>query len=134
MVYEYEVDVERRCVRVRLSGVLTGAAFLSTLTDMHRDPRVTRDFSSLIDFRDIRSVNGLHYDEVQSIALSAISTLARRALVATDPGVFAVCRMFATYCELAEGEPAAVFRSVADAEQWLSLSAEDDDANKNGSA
>jgi hypothetical protein len=122
VVYDYSVDVERRCVRIRVSGVLTAAAFLSTLTDMHRDPRVTRDFSALIDFRDIRSVTGLHDDEVRSVASSAVGAVARRALVATVPSVFGVCRMFATCCELAGGEPVAVFRSVLDAEEWLELS------------
>lgn len=122
MVHEYVLDVTRRCVRVRLSGVLTSTALLSTFTDIQRDPRVTHEFCALIDLRDIRSVDGLRDDELRTIASSPLDTVARRAFVAFHPAVFGVCRQFATYRELAEREPVAVFRTIRDAEEWLGLS------------
>ncbi len=127
MVYEYVVDVEHRCVRVRLSGVLTGSVLRSTLIDLRQHPRVTSGFSALIDLRDVRSVTGLNHDEVRVIASSARANATRRAFVAHNPAVFGVCRMFATYCELAHGGPVAVFRSVLDAANWLAVSADPDE-------
>jgi hypothetical protein len=108
-------------VRVRLSGVLTGAALLSTFTDVQRDARITHDFCALIDLRDVRSVDDLNYERVRSIASSPLDTVARRAFVAHHPAVYGICRMFAICRELAEREPVAVFRSVPDAEEWLGL-------------
>ena len=121
MVREYLVDVARRCVRVRLSGVLTGAAFVSTLTDLHRDPRVTPEFCALLDLRDVRSVDGLHLDEARTIAFKTSETLTRRDFVAHHPAVFAFCRMFAICRDVADGEPVAVFHAIRDAEEWLDL-------------
>ena len=127
MVHEYVVDLTRRCVRVRLSGVLTGAALLSTFIDVQWDPRVTEEFCALIDLRDIRSVDDLRYEEARELATSP-HTLARRAFIAHHPAVFGFCRMFATCRELAAREPVGVFRSVRDAEGWLGLSADTDEA------
>ena len=121
MVREYGVDIARQCVRVRLSGVLTGAALLSTFADLHRDPRITHEFCALIDLRDVRSVDGLHLNEARSIAFKTPDTLARRAFVAHHPAVFAFCRMFAICRDVADAEPVAVFHAVRDAEEWLGL-------------
>jgi hypothetical protein len=121
VVHAYAVDVARRCVRVRLSGVLTSEALLSTFIDLQRDARITHEFCALIDLRDVRSVEGLHNDELRSIASTPLDTVARRAFVAVHPAVFRLCRTFAVCRELAEREPVAVFRSIHDAEEWLGL-------------
>lgn len=116
------VDVARRCVRVRLSGVLTAAAFVSTLMDLHRDPRVTSEYCVLLDLRDVRSVDGLQLDEARSIAFKTPDVFARRAFVADHPAVFAFCRMFAICRDVADGERVAVFHGMREAEEWLELS------------
>ena len=122
MVHEYVVDVGRRCVRVRLAGVLTMAALLAMFLDMQRDVRVTPDFRALIDLRDVRALHDIGDDDVRTIAAWRLDRVGRRAFVANHPAVLGLCRTFAVLRDLAEGtEPVAVFRSVADAEDWLDL-------------
>ena len=122
MVQEYVVDVSRRCVRVRLSGVLTITALLTTFLDVQRDVRVTPDFRALIDLRDVRGLDDIRDDDVRTIATWRLDSVGRRAFVAQHPAVLSLCRTFAVLRDLAEGtEPVAVFRSVSDAEDWLDL-------------
>ena len=122
MVREYAVDVARRCVRVRLSGVLTTAALLSTFLDVHQDGRVTREFRALMDLRGVNALENIRDNDVRTIASWRLDGVVRRAFVAHHPAVFGFCQTFAILRDLVDGaEPVAVFRSVADAEEWLEL-------------
>jgi hypothetical protein len=121
VVADYIVDVPRRCVRVRLSGALTGAALSSTFIDARNDPRITSEFRAVIDLREVQSTETLRPDGVRIIAATH-SNLTARAFVATDAAVFGMCRMLATYRELADRpETVGVFRSVRAAEDWLDV-------------
>src|SRR5579871_5889861 len=72
------------------------------------------DFCSLIDLRAIRSVHDLTGETVRVVASRPLA-VARQALVACDPVVFGICRMFATYRELAAREPVAACRTIDEA-------------------
>jgi hypothetical protein len=122
MVREYVVDAGRGCVRVRLSGVLTTAALLTTFLDVQRDPRVTSEFRALIDLRGITAISDIRHEDVRTIASWHLDGVARRAFVAQHPAVVGLCETFAILRDLVDGaEPVAVFRSVADADAWLDL-------------
>src|SRR5713226_5735817 len=53
-----------------------------------------------------------------SVATMAVSPIGKTAIVATEPVVFGLARMYAILCEQM-GPPVEVFRTVAEAEQWL---------------
>jgi len=121
VVPDYVVDVPRRFVRVRLSGALTGAALSSTFIDARNDPRITSEFRAVIELREVQSTETLRPDDLRTIA-AAHPNVTARAFVATDPAVFGLCRMLATYRELADSpETVGVFRSVRAAEDWLDV-------------
>jgi hypothetical protein len=83
------------------------------------DPEFDPSFDQLIDATTVTRVD-LSADEVRTIAQRHIFSLkSRRALVATKPDVFGVCRMMEIYQEDAGHTELQVVYSMEEALQWL---------------
>lgn len=84
------------------------------------DPRLTPGSCAVIDLRNVRSVGAIHHDDIRAVAKTRIARVGRCALVAQEPAVFGICRMWAAFRDLAdESQAMEVFRSVLAAEAWL---------------
>jgi hypothetical protein len=114
MAYGYKIDRQRRMVHVWMSGPLTVAEVREVAGKLAADPEVTGSFVELIDLR-----------EATTDAISAAATLdsaTRRAFVTSDTLTYGLARMFGTHRELnRKQDVVAVFRRIADAEQWLGV-------------
>lgn len=84
------------------------------------DPAFDGAYRQLGDLREVTcaSVSATTVAEVARSDPFQPSSL--RALVAPNPAVFGVARMYASYAE-AEDKPLRVFREMAAAEEWLAL-------------
>ena len=121
MPHEYSIDSAQRLVRVRMWGALTRTEILATVAELVGDPRLSPDFSELIDVTDATAAE-IHTDDIRAIAGALLDRVARRAFVAPDPAVFGLARMFGAFRDMKDAtEHVAVFRSIREAEEWLGL-------------
>ena len=122
MPYTYTVEGPRRLVRIRIDTRLLPDDISAMVQELSADPRITPDFVQLIDCSALSSVEELRTERVRSRATGPLSRVARRAFVAPQPAVYGLCRMFASYFEMANRpEPVGVFRTMREAEEWLGL-------------
>jgi hypothetical protein len=119
MAMAYALDPERARVYTRAQGLLTYARLCAHLYDGER--------SRLAGYDELFDATGADTDltaeQVRSLFLRASQMLQKgpigaTAIVATNPVVFGMARMYGLLCHGA-GVPVAVFRTVAEAEQWL---------------
>jgi hypothetical protein len=116
-------------VNVRLAGAATRDDLVSTVAALLADPHITPDFSTLIDLREVTSVDAVSGGVVRELAAMRHQAVARCAFVAPNPAVFGLARMFASYREARDGaERSGVFRTISDAEAWLQVPAPSADA------
>ncbi len=85
MVLEYVLDVARRVVRVRLSGILTADALRSMFDDIRDDARVSPELCTLIFLRDVRFVPDLTGETVLVVASRPLA-MARQGLSVDQSG------------------------------------------------
>ena len=122
MAYNYSVDGVNRLVRVSISGTFTREEATAITKDLARDARVTTDFCELIDMSAVTSIEGVGSHHIRQRAGAQLLPVSRRAFVAPQPSIYGLCRMFATFREMADGaEPVAVFRTTDEAEEWLGV-------------
>jgi hypothetical protein len=122
MSCDYEIDLRHRLVRCRGWGAVTHADITETRLRFTHDPAFHPDFFQLYDFREVTNID-IAADQVRDLASYApFSRHARRAIVAPQNAVYGLARMFATQREASGGqEQIRVFRSLAEANAWLSL-------------
>ena len=121
MAYSYEVDRDHRVVRVRMSGSLTLAEVHQVVAQIAADPGVTGHFVELIDLREA-TTDKISADDVRNIAAATLDATTRRAFVTSDVLTYGLARMFEIYRTLSrKQDEIAVFRHIADAEQWLGV-------------
>ena len=121
MPHEYSVDPAHRLVRVRMWGALTRTEILATVAELVDDPRLSPDFSEVIDVTEATAAE-IQTDDVRLIASALLDRVARRAFVAPDPTVFGLARMFGSFRDMkGTAEHVGVFRSTREAEEWLGL-------------
>jgi SpoIIAA-like len=122
MPHEYSVDGNHRLVRVRMWGALTRAEIMETVAELSRDSRLERDFSELIDLRELTSVDSITTADVRAIAYASLDSVSRRAFVASNLLIFGLARMFASLRGLRpDSEEVSVFDSLEAAEAWLGV-------------
>ena len=123
MPFTYSVDLEQRLVLVRMSGALTRDEMFACTNSLRNDPRVTSEFSELVDLRGLTSVEAVRAEDVRAMASGSLSPAARRAIVAPDNAAFGLSRMFESL-RGAKGAPdqTVVFRTMQEADVWLGLS------------
>jgi len=122
MAYVYSVDGVKRLVRVSISGEFTRTEATAITKDLAGDARVAADFCELIDMSAVTSIENVGTSHIRQRASTQLLPVSRRAFVAPQPAIYGLCRMFATFREMADGaEPVAVFRTTDEAEEWLGV-------------
>jgi hypothetical protein len=103
-------------------GALTPGEIRGTAAELLDDERLSKDFSQLIDLRELTSVAAIGAQDIRAIAASALDVSSRRAFVAPDSATFGLARMFAAIRNSREStEQVGVFRTMTEAERWLGL-------------
>jgi len=121
MAYGYTMDRQRRMVHVWMSGPLTVAEVREVAGKIAADPEVTGSFVELIDLREA-TTDAISADDLRSIAAATLDSATRRAFVTSDTLTYGLARMFGAHRELnRKQDVVAVFRRIADAEQWLGV-------------
>ena len=123
MPMTYTIDQEAGVVRLRCWGTLTNEEMLDCVERMHGDPARRPGMRSLVDCRDIEEMRvtpagmqaAAHIEQVLADPAQEPWAI---AVIAPQDDVFWLGR---TYEALRGGSPARVrvFRSTADAEDWL---------------
>jgi hypothetical protein len=106
-------------VLTRAEGLLTFADLVAHVDAERRDR--SPSYQELFDATG--ATTDLTAEQVQAMVLRAYQMFQKEpigetAIVATEPVVFGLARMYAIQCEQL-GPPVEVFRTVAEAEQWL---------------
>src|SRR5437879_447998 len=121
MALDYVIDREKKLVISTATGVFTATDAFTHQNKLRSDPNFSGDFSQLLDFSAVTSVQ----IDSGSIALLAHATIysekSRRAFVVHGALTFGLARMFGTYRDIAKGkEQIRVFenRSGAMARAW----------------
>jgi hypothetical protein len=125
MPIDYEVDHERRLVRVTASGVITPEVLFGYQKAVWSDPAVT-GYDELVDMGGVEHVEAPSPSNVSALAgfsarMDARTTPTKLAIVAADDLLFGLGRMYQAYREMKPGsnKEVGVFRSMPDALAWL---------------
>ena len=93
---------------------------LAIRQQLARDPRITADFSELIDLRSVTSIEEITASDIRTLAVSEIEPVQRRAFVTMDPATYGLARMFQSYRLIRRArEENHVFDKIEEAEAWL---------------
>jgi hypothetical protein len=120
MPCDCELDLSRRWVKVRASGLLTYAEVMTARLKFTGHPHFMPDFFQLYDVREVTRAS-LTASEVIELAKAPIfAPTARRACVTTNGETYGIARMFQIYRSVNDGkEQIRLFRSIEAAEAWL---------------
>jgi hypothetical protein len=120
MPAEFQIEREHRLVRTRAWGVLTDAQTRAHYDEIARHPAFERSFSLLCDLRGVTHLEAAPNTLRDLARFSTFARGTRRAFVVTLDEHFGLARMLQAFCEL-EGAQVGVFRTLAEAHQWLDL-------------
>jgi hypothetical protein len=111
---------DRRLMITRVWGHITVADVRAYQQELAQRPEFDPTWALVVDARDAVQFD-LSSDEIGRLAeTSVLAPSARRAMVATDPAVFALFRMYATLFELQmDGSAVGVFTTLDDALEWV---------------
>jgi hypothetical protein len=114
MPVTYSIDRESRVVITLFSGIFTDADVWHLIDQLRKDPAYDRDFNEIIDCSAVTE------NRVTAATLGAVqsSSKPRRAVVAPSNANYGVSRIFQT---LQSKQKIEVFRTRAEAEQWLEI-------------
>jgi hypothetical protein len=120
MPCECELDLSRRWVKVRASGLLTYAEVVAARKKFTGHPDFVSDFFQLYDVREVTRI-ALTPAEVIELAKAPIfAPTARRACITTNGETYGIARMFQIYRSVNDGkEQIKLFQSIEAAEAWL---------------
>lgn len=118
----YTIYKQHRLVVSTRSGRLTTAEIRACMDQGRNDPDFNPGFNQLVDWREVTFVD-MSGDETRRLAnIPPFSPESKRAVVAPDPAVFGMGRMFATYHEMSNSpSQLAVFYDLASALTWLGI-------------
>jgi hypothetical protein len=120
MPCDCELDLNLRCVKVRAFGVLTLDEMIAARRKFTADPNFSPDFCQLYDVSAVTRTTLTASDLGELAKANIFSPASRRAVVAPGGETYGAARLFQIYRELNAGkEPIKVFRSVEEAEAWL---------------
>lgn len=125
MPLDYEIDHERRLVRVTASGVITPDVLFGYQKAVWSDSAVA-GFDELVDMSGVERVEAPSPSNVSALAgysakMDADAKPTKLAIVATDDLLFGLGRMYQSYREMKpeSRKEVAVFRTLPDALAWL---------------
>jgi hypothetical protein len=128
MALDYEIDRERRLVRVTASGVITPDVLFGYQKTVWEDPGIA-GFDELVDMSGVERVEVASPSNVSALAgysakMDGDATPTKLAIVATDDLLFGLGRMYQAYREMKPGssKEVAVFRTMQEALSWLERS------------
>jgi hypothetical protein len=121
MPIEYEIDARRRLIRTSCVGPVTLADVIAHFRTLETDPKAPDQLDVLLDFSELTAFPDSH--QVRSVALEIRDLLPKIAwrhcaIVGPRDVAFGIGRMFEMISE-PYFRATTVFRSAADAEQWL---------------
>ena len=120
MPYSYEIDAQRRLIVSRLWGAVTDGEVYEHNEKLRTDSRFDPTYRQLTDLSGVTEIivsTGM-INETSLDQFFAPGT--RRAMVATNDGVFGMARMFALRAE-GLGQTIEVFRDEQPAWEWLGI-------------
>ena len=122
MPADYKIDKTRRIVFSVLSGILTNDDIIGHQQRLACDPDFGPGFSQLVDARGVSDMKITRHG-IQSITSANLyGRGSRRAIVATDPAIYGMARMFEM---MRNGEEEIeVFGDANRARDWLGLEPE----------
>ena len=116
MGVQYEIDPIEHLVRTKFTGVVTHLDHSEYMAHLRSEPTFNPDFSELIHFEasEIR----LTFIDLR-IEADPFDGTSKRAIVASQPAVYGVARMF----QLARRDDpnVQIFATTGEAERWLGL-------------
>jgi hypothetical protein len=119
MPVSYEIDKQQRLVVCTATGVCTADDVLRFREQLLSDSRFDPDFSELVDATGVSRAE-ISPEQVRFVAEgSPFSANSRRALVAANDLGFALLRVYEIVRGLRGDRQVQVFRSRAEALQWL---------------
>lgn len=114
------VDTQNRIVFFRCSGVVTEEEFVGTQRSANQDPRVTPEFSRLVDLSEVSELRVSPAGVRKLADIAREVPVRRRALVASNPLAFGMARMFEQNLLSSQGE-SQVFSDLPSAMEFLGL-------------
>lgn len=116
----YEIDAQRRLVFSRLWGAVTDKEVYDHNALLRSDPRFDPTFNQLTDLSEVTQIS-VTTGMINETSLDQFfEPGTRRAMIATDDGVFGMARMFALRAE-SVGQTIQVFRDERQARDWLGI-------------
>ena len=116
----YEIDSRRRLVTSRLWGSVTDTEVYDHNRQLRSDPKFDPTFLQLTDLSGVTEI-AVTTGMINDTSLDQFfEPGTRRAIVATDDGVFGMARMFALRAE-SVGQTIQVFRDEDKARDWLGI-------------
>lgn len=120
MPVSYRIDKNRRLVWSTAWGVFSYDDVVAHKDRLLSDPDFDPGYSQIADLTQVTRLK-LTTTEVEAFAqFQVFSPGSRRALVASDDGLFGLGRMFATLRDIRGESGIGVFRSIDDALEWIS--------------
>lgn len=121
MPVSYSVNPVLRMVFTRAEGILTEPETTDLYRKIKADPAFDPGFSQLCDLTVVEEIQTSAPFLRELARQSIFAHGARRAFVTSQLFHFGLARMLQSFCEL-EGTEIGVFKSMAEAEEWLGLS------------
>jgi hypothetical protein len=120
MPFNSVIDAGRHLVITTATGNLTGEEGLACCLRLKKRPDFDPAFNQLLDFTQATRFDATAGELRTIAAQSLFSPASRRAIVATNPTIFGLARMFEAYRNISDvGERVMVFREMREALAWL---------------
>jgi hypothetical protein len=118
--FKFEIDSQRRLVTSRLWGAVTDSEVYEHNQKLRTDPRFDPTYRQLTDLTGVTEI-AVSTSMINETSLDQFfEPGTRRAMVATDDGVFGMARMYALRAE-GLGQTIEVFREEKPAREWLGI-------------
>jgi hypothetical protein len=120
MPFSSVIDLRRNLVVTTATGDLNGDEGLACCLQLKERADFDPGLNQLLDFTHATRFEATAAQLRTIAAQRLFSPTSRRAIVATNPAIFGLARMFQSYRTLSEeGEQVMVFRTMLEALAWL---------------
>jgi hypothetical protein len=116
----YEIDPEQRLVTSRLWGPVEDSEVYEHNKQLRADPRFDPTYRQFVDLTGVTEIRVTTHMIIDTSLDQFFAPGTRRAMVATNDGVFGMARMFALRAE-GLGQTIEVFRDEKPAREWLGI-------------
>jgi hypothetical protein len=124
MPFSSVIDAGRRLVVTTGTGVITGDEGIDCCRQLKQQLGFNPAFDQLLDLTAATRFDATTAQLQMIATMPLFSATSRRAIVASNPTIFGLARMFESYRGLyGVGEHVRVFRDMNDAVAWLEVAA-----------